>query len=207
MAKKKAKPKNAEPTEDAGTPSASPWGALWFYSLVLALIAAFLGGFALFNRWGTEQLREDPRFQISFRDLQCDVPPGMTREEFLEEIQYLSRFPDKIFILAPQVKEQIRKAFQLHPWVLEVRDILESAKNSRSLKVRVVLREPVLAIPVEGTLRVVDGDGVLLPKSAPAKGLPVFEGDVPPPKNPAGKPWGDPNIEERAKKLKGNTGK
>ena len=63
-------------------------------------------------------------------------------------------------------------------------------------------RTPVLAVKVDGGLRAVDGHGILLYTNAPTLGLPLFDGEAMPPRGKAGMPWGDPNVEAAARKLK-----
>jgi hypothetical protein len=47
--------------------------------------------------------------------------------------------------------------------------------------------------------RAVDRAGILLPREADARSLPVLVGIFPPPAAGAGKPWGDPEVEAAAR--------
>jgi hypothetical protein len=55
-------------------------------------------------------------------------------------------------------------------------------------------RTPILGVRYGGYLRAVDSHGILLPATAPTRGLPVYEGVAATPKGPAGTPWGDPGV-------------
>jgi hypothetical protein len=60
-------------------------------------------------------------------------------------------------------------------------------------------RKPVLAVPQGEVMRAVDQHGIVLPKSALTRELPVFPGVARPYTGPAGKPWGDPAVDEAAR--------
>jgi len=53
-------------------------------------------------------------------------------------------------------------------------------------------------VPLADGVRAVDGQGVLLPATASAKGLPVWRGHASLPMGPAGSAWGDGPLEAAA---------
>ncbi len=127
-------------------------------------------------------------------------PPGQTRVEFLEEVQYLSRLPDRIHLLDDDLSELLTAAFARHPWVERV-DVI-TIEPPRKVRVRLTMRRPVLAVRTNDGLIAVDAQGWRLPTFAGVASLPVFEGEAMPPRGPAGTKWGDPRVEKRAAELK-----
>src|SRR5262245_16807358 len=55
---------------------------------------------------------------VLFRDLECDPPDGMTRQQFLEEAEYLSGVPNRLDGHDPLA--QAEQGLTRHPWVLRV---------------------------------------------------------------------------------------
>jgi len=169
-------------------------------SALLLLVAALLGGVIMLKDWAFAQIHDQERYLVAFADIDCDVPEGMGRREFLDEVQYLARLPDRLNLLDADLMARLRQAFAEHPWVEKVNDV--TAAPPRHVSVRLAFRTPVLAVKCDGELRVVDGNGVLLPKNASAQGLPVYESESRPPRGPPGTRWGDPDIERAARKRK-----
>jgi hypothetical protein len=168
--------------------------------LLLLIVAAFLAGVIGLGQWGLEQIRGKERYAVSFASIDCTPPPGLTRAEFLDEVQYLSRLPDRFGFLDEDVIRVLSTAFVKHPWVERVDGVL--LQPPRQVRVNLTIRQPVLAVQTSEGLVAVDAHGVRLPKNALTSGLPVFEGDARPPLGPAGAKWGDPKVEERARQEK-----
>jgi hypothetical protein len=168
-------------------------------TLVL-VVAAFLAGLIALGKWGLEQIRAKDRYAVSFADIDCAPPPGLTRAEFLDEVQYESRLPDRLGLLDDDLTEKLMVAFARHPWVERVEDV--ALQPPRQVRVQLAFREPVLAVSTRDGTVAVDRHGVRLPKTAATLGLPVFEGEARPPQGPAGTRWGDARIEERARQIK-----
>lgn len=169
-------------------------------ALVLVLmVGAFLAGLIFLGQWGLEQLRGRERYLVPFADIECSPPPGMDRREFLDEVQYHARLPDRIGLLDEDLPRKLSDAFSRHPWVEKVQAV--SLKPPRHIEMTLSYRRPVLAVRAGDSVIAVDGFGVRLPKNAPTAGLPVYEGAAAPPKGPAGSKWGDPGVEERARHL------
>jgi hypothetical protein len=106
-----------------------------------------------------------------FASIQCPSPPGLTRAELLEQVQYQGSLPDQINILAPDIESRVRRAFLGHPWVREV-TALELRRGQ--LRVGLLFREPVLFVRSSG--RAADREGSLLPHGAPLSGLLTWSG-------------------------------
>src|SRR5437773_1741348 len=95
-----------EPSKEAGPPpSAAPVpsapadrGALLGCGqllLPLALGASLLAGVILGGGWLREQLRDRGPAICNFADIECPSPPGLSREDFLAEVQFLGNLPDR----------------------------------------------------------------------------------------------------------------
>jgi hypothetical protein len=193
----------------------------WLLQGLIPLTCAGLAlvGLAALGRLAVERLRGEDRYTVAFADLDCVPPDGLTREEFLDEVQYLAEQPDRLGLLDDGLAERLAAAFARHPWVEEVRGV---EVGSRGASVRLVYRRAVLAVPLQDGVplkdgvaeiaarsgsrreakksgRAVDKQGVLLPVKAMVPGLPVLYGDVAPPTGQAGSPWGDPRVEAAAR--------
>jgi hypothetical protein len=190
-------------TEEAPPPPAAP--KRWAGGLVLKLAAPLLGlalfvaGLIVLGEYAQQQLRDRDRYTLSFADIEClPVPPYQTRRDFLDEVQYLARLPVRLRLLDADLPQRLAEGFAQHPWVRKVEQVEVTAKQVR---VRLTYRRPALAVRRGDRVRVVDADGVLLPKGAPAAGLPVFAGEAPRPAGPTGTRWGDAEVEEAARKA------
>ena len=182
------------------TPTVLRWarGRIARATIALAAAGLFLLGLILIGRWAQDQLRNSGRYAFNLSEIDCEPPPGETRAEFLGEVQYLAGLPDRVNLLDNALRQRLRDAFARHPWVKQVESV-EMAPSR--VEVRLQYRKPALAVLVAGKMRAVDGDGILLPVSASAAGLTVFEGTAAPPAGPAGTPWGDPTVEAAARKA------
>jgi hypothetical protein len=167
---------------------------LWSKPLVVIVLAAgVVAGLVLAGRVARDWLDRRGHFHIALADIQCPVPPGLTRGEFLAEVQYLGGLPDRISTVDAAMVLRLATAFTQHPWVEQFESAhLRAANQSPYVKLR--LRTPALA--AHG--RAIDGHGVLLPLSTSLTDLIEFRGAVTDSKSPAGAKWGDPAIESAA---------
>jgi hypothetical protein len=134
---------------------------------------------------------------LCFTDVECEPPAGLTRQEFLEETQYLAGLPDRFDLLANDTLARLERGLASHPWVARVRRL--ERLPSGGVRAELDYREPVLWIPQPG--RSVDGEGILLPVSAGRQGLPILAGKVRLPQGRSGQPCGDPTVLAAAKVL------
>ncbi len=162
----------------------------------LGLLAGIIG----LGRWSLAQVHDDPRYLVPVADIDCPAPEGMERPEFLGEVQYLARLPEKLNVLDEDLPRRLRQAFARHPWVEKVDAV--TVTPPRHIGVKLTFRTPVLAVRWDDELRAVDGDGVLLPKRAPTRGLPVYDGTPRPPRGPPGTHWGDSDLERAARQRR-----
>ena len=146
--------------------------------LVLPLFAAagVLLAVAILGRWAREGMRDD--YKVPFASIRCVPEPGSEQSDFLAEVQYLAGLPDQVCVLDNNLADQLRQAFDHHPWVASVGKV---SIKARRIQVFLEYRRPVLAVPFDGQLRAVDETGVLLPTTASTAGLRVYAGKAPPP--------------------------
>jgi hypothetical protein len=191
--------KDLQPKSEAPQPLAS---RRWLVqgSLLVLIVAGSLAAVIVLGQWGLEEIRGKERYAVPFASIECAAPPGLTRAEFLDEVQYLSRLPDRLGLLDDDLVRTLRTAFARHPWVERVDGVV--LEPPRQVRVSLVIRQPVLAVPTSEGVIAVDAHGVRLPKNASMAGLPIFEGDARPPLGPAGTKWGDAKVEERARQEK-----
>jgi hypothetical protein len=172
---------------------------LWRSIALVVVVAACVAGVIWLGQWALEQIRTQDRYLVPFADIDCDAPEGMQRGDFLIEVEYSSRLPERLNVLDEDLPAQLEKGFAHHPWVEKVQGV--TVAPPRHVAVRLLFRTPVLAVRTGDELRAVDGDGILLPKSASTSGLPIYAGDAHPPRGPAGTYWGDSDVERAARKL------
>lgn len=100
----------------------------------------------------------------------------------------------------PDLARIIARAFSMHPWVRQVEAV--RLAHPPSAVVRIVCREPVAMVRVEGGLLPIDAEAVVLPSegftSEQAAAYPKITGIRTSPRGPPGTPWGDPLVEQAA---------
>jgi hypothetical protein len=151
-----------------------------------------LAGLIVLGKAARDRLRQHDSYTISFNDIDCPAPPGLRRDEFLPEVQYLARLPTRLPALDDDTPARLSAAFARHPWVEKVEEVRIVPPDQA--RVRLTFRTPALAVPQPSGVRVVDASGILLPAGAPSEGLPVLRDAVAPPAGLAGEPWGDPTV-------------
>jgi cell division protein FtsQ len=155
--------------------------------LLLLAAAIVLGWLAL------QALQGQERYQIAFDDIDCAPPPGVTREDFLDDVRYYAKLPDKACVLDDGLPARLSAAFAKHPWVERVEGV--EVAGPRQVRVRLVYRTAVLRVqaPDPADKWVVDANGIRLPSEAADEKLPLLVGDVRPP-GQQGRPWGDDRV-------------
>jgi hypothetical protein len=151
-----------------------------------------LFGLIALGKAARDRLRQHENYTLRIADIDCPSPPGLSRPEFLAEVEYVGRLPAHLPALDDDAATRLAAAFARHPWVEKVEEVRVLPPSG--VRVRLAFRTPALAVPQPAGPRVVDGHGILLPLGAPAEGLPVFPGSAPPPAGVAGEPWGDPAV-------------
>jgi hypothetical protein len=167
----------------------------WLIAIFLPLagIGLLLYGFHALDKYLRHQVQDQPRFQVAFSSIDVDTPPGFTREQFLAEVKKGSGLPDTVSVLDEDLTPRLEGAFAKHPWVASIRSV--DFKGSQGIRVELVFRVPVLAIPQTGMTRLVDGRGILLPELAKTDSIPIWRGHATTPIGSVGTLWGDKDIE------------
>jgi hypothetical protein len=106
--------------------------------LGLAAVALVIGGVVAVGNIARDALGPHDRYLLPFADIECLVPPGRDRAEFLGEVQYNGKFPDRVNILDPALSERLRAAFAAHPRVTKVGKI--SVLSPRRVQVELMFR-------------------------------------------------------------------
>jgi hypothetical protein len=176
----------------------------WIRRLLLLVLAVglVLGGVIALGKLARDDLRPRERYTISFAEIECRPPPGLNRLEFLEQVPYYASVPVKLGLLEEDLPRRLADCFSRHPWVEKVEAV--EVTPPRRVHVKLVYRKPVLAVPWDSGVRAVDGNGILLPKSAPIGVLPLYRGHAAAPAGPEGTRWGDPAVEAAAHALAGS---
>ena len=175
-----------------------------FVQFVAPLFGVFvaLSGVVAVGQQSRNYLHRQDHYRVAFRDIDCAMPEGLTRDEFLGEVQYVASWPDDVGLLEDHLATRLQLAFAAHPWVETVRRV--EVTPDRRVRVDLTFRTPFLGVPTRykdgGSDRVVnrsvDANGVLLPQS-PADGSlkPALLSEVPSPANRAGKRWDDARVQ------------
>jgi len=167
----------------------------WLVQLGLPLLAAavLLAAVIWLGRLARDDLRKYD-VPYAFTQIECTPPPGMTREDFLKEAQYLAELPNRLDLYDETTAERVRQALAGHPWVERVREVRVSPDGvSADVECRVGV------VWVDLYARAADRHGVLLPVSAKREGLVVLTSRTRPPSGRAGQPWGNSDVEATAK--------
>jgi hypothetical protein len=158
--------------------------------LLMALLLSVQG----LGRWTRSSIDTAERFQGSFLDIDCSVPPNLGRDQFLVEVKDLSGIPDHFSLVADDTPLLLKRSFEQHPWVRVVQKV--DFPPGRKIHVLLQFRTPTLAVAVAGTRRIVDEQCVLLPEMIETPDLPIYVSPVRPPPSGPGTRWGDPTLLE-----------
>jgi len=160
---------------------------------VFGTLAAVFAIVLVVNLIGGEALRrigQHGRYRVAFAEVKCDPPRGLDRAAFLNEVRYLSGFPETFHPLDESDRTKLAAAFARHPWVEHVEDVI--VEPGTIVRVKLTYRTPALAVPVEGgAVRLVDPQGILLPESLPPADVAELVNVVPVPAVSAGESWPD----------------
>lgn len=143
--------------------------ALWHRRRGLAA-GAMLAGLAVICAlaWqvARQQMRADPRYQVTAASIEIADPPPWVRTDIRLEALRDANLRGGLSVLDPpeQLQQRVADAFQFHPWVESVGKIQTLPPNR--VQVELTYRRPLAAVEVEGQagkLAVIDRHGVRLP--------------------------------------------
>src|SRR5262245_5842498 len=108
---------------------------------------ALLLGVIVLGRGARAALHDRAGYTVAFHDIDCEPPQGMSRGEFLGEVQQLSRQLETLHLLDENVTDRLAQVFAIHPWVESVRhvQIRRGDRRPAGLHVELTYRQPVLA--------------------------------------------------------------
>lgn len=170
----------------------------WMLELVIPLLvgAAILVGFIALGQQAFQKRKDHERYTARFADIQVNPPPGISREQFLLDVQYQSEMASQFSILDRELPARLEQAFQSNAWVEKVLQI--DIKPTREIEIKLLHRIPVLRAPQQDQEKAVDRYGILLPAQALSRELPLLQGTVERPAGRTGTAWGDIQIERAA---------
>ncbi len=169
----------------------------WLFVGVAAVAAVALIAYRTWVELGPEVLRGD-LYQVHADDIVVtDQPPWIAAAtDVRAEVVRDASLDSPMSLVDGRLTERISKAFAMHPWVQRVETV--SKRFPASVEVKLVWREPVCMVEVDGRLEPVDVHGVLLPSgdisSNSARGYPKLTGINTIPIGPVGTHWGDPRV-------------
>src|SRR4051794_27765082 len=94
--------------EPAGPPAPAASAGRWLTQLILPLVAGgtLVAGVLVLGRHARRDLAARGHYQVAFADIDCPAPPGLSRGEFLGQVQYLADLPDQLDSLDPGLGER-----------------------------------------------------------------------------------------------------
>jgi hypothetical protein len=176
---------------------------------ILCGLALLLGVIGL-GRAARASLHDRASYSLAFSDIDCQPPEGMSRDAFLSEVRSHTCQPATLHLLDEDLIARLHRAFAIHPWVDSVRRVNIGRRPKTGVRLDLVYRQPVLAVPLsaedrsgkrnaESGWRMVDRQGILLPGTVVQAHLPVLTVPVAAPAGPPGSRWGDSRIAAVAK--------
>jgi len=188
-------------TESQSENSGSLIGLVWRWRAligagVIVTVAIFAGRMA-WERQREKVIRDEDSLLTADRIEVIGVPPWITTDLKWQALRNAS-LDMPLPLDAPDLERRLARAFDMHPWVRRVERVKTS--HPAAAIVRVICREPVAMVRVEGGLLAVDRETILLPSddftAESAAEYPVVAGVSTSPRGPVGSPWGDPAVDE-----------
>ena len=188
-------------TESQSENSGSIIGLVWRWRAILGagviVTVAIFAGRVAWEKQREKVIRNEDSLLTADRIEVIGVPPWITTDLKWQALRNAS-LDMPLPLDAPDLERQLARAFDMHPWVRRVERVKTS--HPAAAIVRVVCREPVAMVRVEGGLLAVDRETILLPSddftAESAAEYPVVAGVLTSPRGPVGSPWGDPAVDE-----------
>lgn len=206
------KNKTTPPAPAPSGPSAAAVVSLLFSKQYRAVVGSLLLLFACWwgfqeawRRWGESSLASEP-YQVTPQQIVVtSQPPWIEGDVKAEAIRDGSL--SKMDLRDRTLLERIRRAFAVHNWVAEVKQVRKS--YPANVEIDLVYRKPVASVEVSyrgrPELLLIDEQGVLLPSPSEAfaaRNLPemlrIDAGDTAP-AGPYGTDWGSPRVTAAAR--------
>lgn len=169
-------------------------------TILLVLVAATTGGYGLWRSLRPRILRQD-EYRVTPERVVITPLPDWIRTDLKTEVLREAGMEQSQSLLDPLLTQRIARAFELHPWVAQVKRV--SKRHPARVEVELVYRRPVCMVEVPGGLYPVDAEGVLLPTAdfspIEARHYPRLGGVTSAPLGGVGSPWGDPRVQDGAR--------
>jgi hypothetical protein len=108
--------------------------------LLTGVVAALaVGGILALGHYLRDDLHSNERYQLTINEIECDPPPGQSRSEFIGEVHYYGRLPEKLNVLDADLPERLKTAFAKHPKVERVDKV--TITPPKRVRVDLVLRK------------------------------------------------------------------
>lgn len=181
----------------ASTPAAVPSGFFnrYGFSASVAALGVFL--LILIHRSVYAYLMTDDSYTIDLSSLHVADRPDWAGDGLVSEFKTSGPLTGKMSIFDPELTKHVTEHYATNPWVAKVISVQKEFPNT--LRVKVEMRKPLLAIEMKGQYVLVDKEGVRIPGTYVQ--VPKFSFTVArilgvksaPPE--AGKKWADAGIE------------
>ena len=182
--------------------SGSIFGLIWRWRAIIGagviVITAIFAARVVWEQQREGVVRNADSLLTADRIEVIGVPPWVTTDLKWQALRNAS-LDMPLPLDAPDLERQLARAFDMHPWVSRVERVETS--HPAAAVVRVICREPVAMVRVEGGLLAVDQEDnsfcrVMIFTAESAAEYPVVDGVSTSPRGPVGSPWGDPAVGE-----------
>ena len=185
------------PSRHSGSIFALIWRWRALLSAAVIVFGAIFAGRVAWEQYREGFVRNEDSLLTADRIEVIGIPPWITTDLKWQALRNAS-LDMPLPLDAPDLERQLARAFDMHPWVSQVEQVETS--HPAAAVIRVICREPVAMVRVEGGLLAVDRETILLPSddftAESAATYPVVGGVSTSPRGPVGSPWGDPAVSE-----------
>ncbi|QDU31123.1 Cell division protein FtsQ [Anatilimnocola aggregata] len=176
-----------------------------FFVAIVLMVSCYWGFQESWRRWGEPSLASEPYQVTPQQIIVTSQPPWIEGDVKAEAIRDGSL--TKLDLRDRTLLERIRRAFAVHNWVAQVKQVRKS--YPARVDVELVYRRPMASVEVtyrgRPELLLIDEQGILLPSPSEAfaaRNLPdmlrIDAGDTAP-AGPYGTDWGSPRVTAAAK--------
>jgi hypothetical protein len=112
----------------------------WILALAIGVSLSAILAAGNFTR---DSVRNWDRYTIAFADIECTLPPGQARHDFLAEVQYVAGMANRLSVLEENLAARLADAFAQHPFVEQVEKV--TVFPTRHVQVQLRFRPPASA--------------------------------------------------------------
>jgi len=106
--------------------------------LVFVAVGLAVGGIVAVGNLARGMLADRDRYLFEFDAVECPIPPGLSRGQFLAEVQYLSGIPEKLSVVDADLPDALMLAFSRHPRVKSVGKVRVVSRSNVSIELTFV---------------------------------------------------------------------